>query len=140
MRRVRLFGSRTALSLAHVINPKPRLTPHSTIDPLTGMTFLNSSYSAISRVRCCRRTYFGKFSRRTSMESEEPSKTFSISFPTMRSCAERNDFAWACALLRDISDPASLAPALDARLFGRVRRVVAGRRLQRAHQLVGSAL
>src|SRR5438552_4916727 len=138
MRRVRLFGSMTALSLAHVIKPKPRLTPHSTIEPLTGMTLLNSSYSAIRRVRCWRRMYFGKFSIRTSTGSEEASKTFSISLPTIRSWAERNDFT--CALLRDIGDPASLATPLDARLFRAAGRVVARRRLQRAHQLVGATV
>src|SRR2546430_6904257 len=73
------------------------------------------------------------------MESEDPSKTFSISFPTMRSCGERKDFAWAGALLRDIGDPSSLPPPLDAWLFRPSGRVVAGRCLQRPDQVVGAA-
>src|SRR5437879_7929242 len=74
------------------------------------------------------------------MESEDPSKTFSISFPTMRSCGERKDFAWAWAWLRDIGDPSSLPPPLDAWLFRPSGRVVAGRCLQRPDQVVGAAL
>src|SRR2546430_5464840 len=137
MRRVRLTGSSTALSLAHAIRPYPRFTPHSTIEPLTPMIRLKPSYSASSLVRCWRRTYFGKFSIRTSTGSGLALKILSISGPTSRSWSVRRGFD---SVLRVISDFAALAPALEARLLRRVGRVIAGRDPERPHPLVGAAL
>src|SRR5437588_8832932 len=136
MRRVRLTGSSTALSLAHAIRPYPRFTPHSTIEPLTPMIRLKTSYRASSLVRCWRRTYFGKFSIRTSTGSGLALKILSISGPTIRSWSVRRGFD---SVLRVISDFAALAPALEARLLRRVGRMIAGRDLERPHQLVGAA-
>src|SRR5688572_22015222 len=51
-----------AESLAHVMMPKPWLTPHSMTEPFTSITRRKISYSARKRVRFWRRTYFGKFS------------------------------------------------------------------------------
>src|SRR5256885_8478800 len=86
---------------------------------------------------CWRRTYFGKFSIRTSTGSLLALKIFSISGPTICSCSVRSGLD---SVLRVIRDPAALALALDARLLRPLRRVIAGGGLQRAHEIVGAAL
>src|SRR2546423_8213875 len=86
---------------------------------------------------CWRRTYFGKFSIRTSTGSLLALKIFSISGPTIRSCSVRSGLD---SVLRVIDDPAALALALDARLLRPLGRVIAGGGLQRAHEVVGAAL
>jgi hypothetical protein len=91
-RRVRFSGSSIVLNLHQLINPKPRNTPHSTIEPLIGKIILKISYSAKNRLRCWRRTYFGKFSSLCSVESEFCSKMLAIEFPTCNSAAVRKVF------------------------------------------------
>ena len=92
MRRVRFSGSSIALSLAQLMTPKPRKTPHSTTEPLAGIASLKISYSARKRFRCWRLTYFGKFSSRVSIESGHAVKMRSILPPISSSAAVRNFF------------------------------------------------
>src|SRR5260370_30550849 len=142
MRRVRLTGSSTALSFAHAISPKPRLTPHSTTDPLTGSARLNTSYRARKRVRGWRRTYLVKFSSRVATGSVLSRKILSSSSATMASCGGRRGFASFFSVLCDIAvaDLAALPAALDARLLGSLGRRAAGRGLQRSPELLDSTL
>src|SRR6266550_621004 len=94
MRRVRFSGSSMALNLAQLMIPKPRKTPHSTTEPLTGIASLKSSYNARNRFRCWRLTYFGKFSSRASTVSALVLKIASILRPTCCSDSVRNVFIW----------------------------------------------
>src|SRR6266550_5440313 len=94
MRRVRFSGSSMALNLAQLMTPKPRKTPHSTTEPLTGIASLKSSYNARNRFRCWRLTYFGKFSSRASTVSALVLKIASILRPTCCSDSVRNVFIW----------------------------------------------
>src|SRR5438094_3443374 len=99
MRRVRFSGSRIALSLAQAMTPKPRNTPHSTIEPLMRRTRLKISYKARNRFRCWRRTYFGKFSSLSSILSGQLVKMRSMFLPTCCSVGVRKVFMELCDLV-----------------------------------------
>src|SRR5262249_2845325 len=102
MRRVRFTGSKMADSLDQVMTPKPRLTPHSTMEPLTGRISLNSSYKAKKRVRFWRRTYLGKFSILTSQLSGLRSKQVKFRAPSSRSAEVRRPPATLIGSCSDI--------------------------------------
>src|SRR5689334_3324476 len=84
------------LIFAHDMSPNPRNTPHSTTEPLTGSTSLNSSYIARKRLRCWRRAYLGKHSSFASVVSLAWSKISAIADPTACSTGVLKVFMHGC--------------------------------------------